>query len=233
MRPRDQQLRDHLAAEYVLGTLHGRARRRFERWLEDDRELDAAVAAWAARLFPLAQALPPVAPSARVWGAISTRIGAVQTPATARTRWWDNIGFWRSLAATAASLVVVLAVLLALPGREQGPAEGHMVMVANRQAEPLWVVSASGQQNRFKVKTLRPAGMAPEKVCVLWLIWPDGYAAPLGELPERIGSIDVRMPKGLARDPMRAQVAVSVESAGAPVTAPSRELVFKGPWVSL
>ena len=231
MKPRDKTLRDQLAAEYVLGTLNGRARSRFERWLADDRDLAAMVAAWEERLFPLADSLPPVAPSARVWGKISARIGAV--PDKPKLRWWDNIVVWRSLAATAASLVIAQAVLIALPQQQQARGE-HMVMVANRESQPLWMVSASSQQNSaFKVKTLRAAGMPPEKVCVLWLIWPDGYAAPLGELPERIGSIDVRMPKGLNRDPMKAQVAVSVESAGAPVTTPSQELVFKGPWVSL
>ena len=39
MKPRDPKLRELLAGEYVLGTLHGRARKRFKRWLEEDARL--------------------------------------------------------------------------------------------------------------------------------------------------------------------------------------------------
>jgi anti-sigma-K factor RskA len=56
----DPRLRAMLASEYVLGTLHGRARRRFERLLGEDAGLRVTVEAWQNRLTPLAEALPPV-----------------------------------------------------------------------------------------------------------------------------------------------------------------------------
>ena len=46
MNYRRPELRDRLAAEYVLGTLHGRARARLQQLLRDDPQLQARVAFW-------------------------------------------------------------------------------------------------------------------------------------------------------------------------------------------
>ena len=68
------ELRDRLAAEYVLGTLRGRARARFESLLRYDPSLRRTVAEWEASITPLAAAASEIAPPARVWQAISRRI---------------------------------------------------------------------------------------------------------------------------------------------------------------
>ena len=39
MSMRDPRVRETLAGEYVLGTLHGPARQRFERWFKEDAQL--------------------------------------------------------------------------------------------------------------------------------------------------------------------------------------------------
>ncbi len=57
MKYRDPALRDKLAAEYVLGTLRGRARARFQRLLRYDPALRRAVDAWEERLLPMALAV--------------------------------------------------------------------------------------------------------------------------------------------------------------------------------
>jgi anti-sigma-K factor RskA len=50
MKYRNELVREALAAEYALGTLQGRARRRFERSLKDDPALRRHVAGWSARM---------------------------------------------------------------------------------------------------------------------------------------------------------------------------------------
>ena len=50
MRFADETLRDKLAAEYVLGTMSARARRRFEFHLRGNPQLRRAVGQWEARL---------------------------------------------------------------------------------------------------------------------------------------------------------------------------------------
>ena len=53
---------DGLAREYVLGTLSGGARRRFERVLAQAPAAGRAVAAWQERFTVLSGGLPPMAP---------------------------------------------------------------------------------------------------------------------------------------------------------------------------
>src|SRR4029077_2827949 len=50
----DPELIDLLAAEYVLGTLRGRARQRFERVATSNTPVRAGIAFWEERLLPLA-----------------------------------------------------------------------------------------------------------------------------------------------------------------------------------
>ena len=95
MRYQNEKLRDMLAAEYVLGTLSGRVRARFQRLMQYDPQLRQAVTQWEARLNPLAGALPETAPRERVWQAIQTRIER-RAP---RRDLWSSLGFWRGFAA--------------------------------------------------------------------------------------------------------------------------------------
>ena len=82
MRYRDKpELQERLAAEYVLGTLRGRARIRFEDWARNDAAVRLRVEAWQARLSPLTETIAPVRPPRRVWKGIEARIGAASAPA--------------------------------------------------------------------------------------------------------------------------------------------------------
>src|ERR1700689_4372056 len=74
MKHDQPQLIDALAAEYVLGTLRGAARRRFERWQRGEWHVASRVRTWEVRLIPLALGLPPIAPSQELWQKIEARI---------------------------------------------------------------------------------------------------------------------------------------------------------------
>ena len=73
MKYADPRLVDHLASAYVLGTLTGGARRRFERLQRDRVDVQLAVAQWEYRLGQLAGPVRALRPSPRVWQAIAQR----------------------------------------------------------------------------------------------------------------------------------------------------------------
>ena len=82
MKHDQPQLIDALASEYVLGTLRGAARRRFERWQSEEWHIASRVRTWEARLIPLALGLPPIAPSQELWQRIEARIRAADASRT-------------------------------------------------------------------------------------------------------------------------------------------------------
>ena len=107
------QLRDALAAEYVLGTLAGRARKRFEAWLKQDAALRITVNEWETRLTPMAAAIEAVHPPERVWERVSKAIAPKVAPAKASgASLWENLAFWRGLGLTAATGFAALMVFV-------------------------------------------------------------------------------------------------------------------------
>jgi anti-sigma-K factor RskA len=119
------ELRDRLAAEYALGTLRGRARRRFERLLSGDAGLRDLVQGWEMRVNLLAESSPAVPPPPRVWDNIAQRIAAAPAAAPARPglieRLWESLGFWRGAGLLAAGAAAALAVFIALRPPGVGP----------------------------------------------------------------------------------------------------------------
>ncbi|CAB3785131.1 anti-sigma factor [Paraburkholderia fynbosensis] len=124
------KLVDLLAAEYVLGTLRGAARRRFQRYADRDASIRTAIDAWQRHLAPMAELAEPRMPPAAVWEAIERHLGlsaareaarprsGLAAPARASRGLFDNLAFWRgwAIGATAlAAIAVVVAVRALLP----------------------------------------------------------------------------------------------------------------------
>src|SRR5690349_2872835 len=95
MSDSDRDDLEDLAGEYVLGTLAGDDRVQFEARLTMDPEAARAVAAWALRLQPMAEAVTPEIPPATLWQKIVADVGLPQRPS------------WRALIAAAAAAAVI------------------------------------------------------------------------------------------------------------------------------
>src|SRR3546814_8839623 len=74
MKDENARLTHMLAAEYVLGTLVGRARHRFERLLQARADLRRELQFWEARFAPLLASSKPIPPREIVWAEIEARI---------------------------------------------------------------------------------------------------------------------------------------------------------------
>src|SRR5690348_13660835 len=84
------ELLDRLAAEYALGTLRGRARRRFERLCSQSAAARRALHRWEDHWTQLSRALSPVQPTARVWRNVSRQLFGEPSaaPRAPRRRGW-------------------------------------------------------------------------------------------------------------------------------------------------
>ena len=74
MNYEDPELINRLSAEYVLGTLRGRARQRFQRLMLSSPQVREATWQWEQQLNQIGSAITAVPPDAKVWQRISQRI---------------------------------------------------------------------------------------------------------------------------------------------------------------
>ena len=138
-------LLDRLAAEYVLQTLQGAARRRFERVLLESPAARRAVWQWEATLSEIAARDDASVPDPRVWRRIERQLHGE----TARTRWWQSLPLLRAwgLGATAAALALAIALSLQAPVPDGVSAE-RVAVVNDASASPLWIIGVNARYRR-------------------------------------------------------------------------------------
>jgi len=221
-RPDRAQRLEALAAQYALGTLSPRARRRLVHIARRDPRVAQVLSQWELRLASLASAAPPVTPPPRVWDNIAARLGLASAragPSRAAFGWWRGLALASSLAA------IVLAIALStLRPEPAGPS--LVVVLAGADARPALVATGSGDARTLTFKAVVPLGVASDRALELWAL-PEG-AAPrsLGLIPSS-GTGAIRVPAA-ALDRIPA-LAVSLEPAGgSPTGAPTGPVLYSG-----
>ena len=223
------ELRERLAAEYALGTLRGRARARLKRWMRDDAELAREVAKWEARLAPLAQAVAPVAPPARVWNALQNRL-EVNPKGARRMSFsvWKALGWMASGAAAA-----LIAVTLLLPSLRDTTPAAYVAVLSDAKTNRAVLVATAGQaDNVLRVNTLDPSIQVSGRSLELWALPRDGKPKSLGVIgsAERAAlRLDAPADKSLGNVPA---LAISLEpQGGSPTGQPTGPVLYSGPCV--
>ncbi|MFA9461560.1 anti-sigma factor [Thiohalorhabdus sp. Cl-TMA] len=221
-----------------MGTLHGKARVRFERLLAVDADLRIKTQKWEERLAPLAEEAHPERPPEAVWTHIRDRLPtsdplrpAAPADKPRISHWWDSLAFWRGLAA--AALLLLAFVSWSGLGVHPGLAPERIAVISNARQEPVWVLSTGSPAGLLRVRTVQAPGMGPGRVCPLWLQWDGGKEVRrIAILPEEKGSSTFRIPENMPLD--RARLAVSVEPAGdLPQEGPRGRLIYQGNWTRL
>ncbi|HEV7578223.1 MAG TPA: anti-sigma factor [Caldimonas sp.] len=216
---------DALAAEYVLGTLRGGARRRFESLLPAHAVLRAATLAWQERLMPLTGVVEPVQPAGEVWRRISDRLDRRKSAVAGA---WQRLSFWRGLTAFASIAAIGLAVLLATP-RAVAPPIVVVLAATNAAASgvaaaPI-VASISGDGTTLVTRPIVPVALRPDRSLELWAVPAQGAPRSLGVLPGGGGVVALRAKVLAGADTL----AVTIEPAGgSPTGAPTGPIVYAG-----
>jgi anti-sigma-K factor RskA len=229
------ELRDRLASEYVLGTLHGPARRRFQRLMQGDARMRIAVERWEQRLMPMGGALEAPVPSPKVWEAIAARVAPAQRPA-AQPGWFERWFGVRALGGMAAGLMMGVGAMLVVPQLDRAPQseqqlpESYAGFLQDAQGRPTMLVSSLRHGKVVDIKLLQPVAVQPDQVLQLWGLPKDGAPLPLGVVPAQgKGRITIN---GTSEQWLSkvTELAVSVETRGrAPVPAPTTPFILRGP----
>lgn len=224
MKTLSRDLAHRLAGEYVLGTLRGRARARFEAHMRADPAVAAIVRAWEAQLTPLAESVAPVEPPARVWQAIEARIApAASAPA--------GLGFWRAFGLLAGGVASVL--LAAFLWLSQGPrGEPLFIVVLNSADTVPHALVSMHSPDILRVRMVKPIEGVEGRDLELWVVPKEGAPRSLGVMPNDKGDMTIRITSSDPRVRGAQSLAVSVEPrGGSPTRQPTGPVVLSGPIV--
>ncbi len=223
---------DALAAQYALGTLPGRARRRLAAVSRRDASVAAAISAWENRLCGLAAGLTPITPAPRVWDAIRGRLGIGETgagrAASSRRPWWASLSLWRTLATVGFVLAFAFGITLFAP-RTERPAEQVVVVLAGPDAKPALIATADRGSRFLNVKAVAPVPIASDRSLELWMLPQGQDPRSLGLIPAAgVGRVTLAAPVGIVLQNIPA-LAVSLEPAGgSPTGKPTGPVLYTG-----
>lgn len=225
MRFDDARLVDALCGEYLLGTLRGLARRRFERALREDPRVALRLTHWERLFAPRYSKMAEVQPSQGVWKQLERELGLSRY----RPAWHRRLGFWRGFAA-AVSLAAVFGIALQLGiGIAPEPQQVTIAQLAGKADAPGVLAIASSDRTTLHLQPARPVIAGPAQSYELWLIPAEG-GAPLSLAV--LGNLEARIPVAPAharRMTIGAKLAVSVEPAGgSPTGAPTGPVIMAG-----
>jgi anti-sigma-K factor RskA len=204
MKSGNRELLDRLAAEYVLGTLRGGARRHFERWLRSP-QVRAMVHEWEGRLAGLEPHAQRATPPAAAWQGIERRL-ELRKVGKSPLRW----------AAIAAS-VLLFAVAGIFVFRESftvsAPAATQVAEISAADRTIYWRVELL-EGGTLSVEARAPHALESGQALELWALPEQGNPVSLGLLPtsgSQSHSLTQTQRAALAR---AKQIAVSLEPRG-------------------
>ncbi|QYF95262.1 anti-sigma factor [Massilia sp. PAMC28688] len=226
-------LRQKLSAEYVLGTLKGGARRRFEGWMHQDADLRNTVAQWQQRLAPMAEFAGSVTPPKSVWTGIERRLN-LRPQKAAGWKFWlnENLAFWRSLGMVSTGLAAMLMVVV-LSGRSvDTPTVSYVATLTDEKAQNAMVVTADARNRALDVRVLTSAAVAADKSLHLWAVPKSGKPRSLGVLADNRGRF--KLPENaISSDVMLLAVTLEPKGGSPDPNGPTGPILYKGNWVQL
>ncbi|HWU85341.1 MAG TPA: anti-sigma factor [Rhodocyclaceae bacterium] len=240
MRP---ELLNQLAGAYVIGTLRGRARLRFERLCQQSPAARMAVQTWEAELTRLAVSVPAREPSPQLWQRIARQLGHVDT--TPARNWWN---LFMPAASFAFGLLMAVGLMQLYPGllplKETAPPVAMSVsantglpasyvgLLLDAQGKPAVLASALRHGKTLSLKLLQAVQVPADKVAVVWAFSKDGRATRLGTIPKE-GKLAFEMANTAeALLSATTRLGVSFEDGTALPNAPG-ELILSGHCVKL
>ena len=217
---------ESLAGEYVLGTLHGRARRRFESLMRDRADVRYAVWVWERSLHGMAANLAPVQPRRRVWKTIRRRVGRSQ-PARSGTLTWFR---WAATTLPAVAVVAWLAMTQVFV-----PAPDRMAVFAAADAAAMWIVNADLDEGVLMAEAIAPPDTEANSSYELWVLPATGNPVSMGLMQTDIGSWEASLSdQALESLADSVTLAISVEpQGGSPTGLPTGPVVYTADLVRL
>jgi anti-sigma-K factor RskA len=224
MRPLEHpETIDLLAAEYVLGTLRGPARRRFESWRASLPLVQERCRFWEENLMPLAKGLRPVQPAPHVWLGIRARLNLARSEEPRRRR-------PARMFAIAASILLVAGLSALLYWRSTQPAISELATISGTSGHSLWRIEIYGKRGQMIVRAGQLPAPPNDRDYELWALPTGGKPVSLGLMP--VAGTTQRTLTPLQQQALAntQQIAVTVEpKGGSPTGQPTTTPIYVVP----
>ena len=245
-RYQDQVVIDHLASNYVLGTLSETVRKRTQKLcqLPQNRTLSERIIYWENKLSSLIDDVPELAPKTQIWEQIEGSIssGGIRSEAAVtgiktrevdhKTSVWSFFGFPISHFVTAFSLL--LAVFLGISHIQETEPLGTLSYVAvmtDDNEKPQVVAATYGESQTLLLDILDLPDIDSEESYELWVTSKtDRQTRSLGIIPSGIDSFSRELTIAewrLIKDSDSLLITVE-EAGGSSIGSPMGDMISKG-----
>jgi anti-sigma-K factor RskA len=239
MNYNNPQLISALAAEYVLGTLRGKARERFESLKFGNEDVAREINYWEAHLNEMALHLKPIQPRDYVLQNIRQRLGftgseeikpdslgnesnVVQLKADSQKASNVNVAWkWWSGLATAAALILAVFVTTNLDLVKEQQAES-IAVISNAEAKALWSIDVLNTEIRVKVTASVPR--LANNDYELWIVPASGGAPISLGVMQQSGEFYLSKPSDFDNIEIAALAVSKEPKGGSPTGAPTEVL---------
>jgi anti-sigma-K factor RskA len=236
----NQRLQHKLAAEFVLGTLRGGARRRFNTWLQTDPHLQQIVREWQAHLMPMMEFSTPKVPQAQVWHNIEKRLKlGAERGQRAFFRFLHELQFWRGLSLVASAALILMTVFVFKPQESSLPSEMYVATLSDDKAQPIAVISSDSKRRQVLLRFVNRPQVANNQSLELWSISKEGKIRSLGLVDQVTNAADttgavlrINLPEGVTNaTPQLLAISLEPKGGSGNPEKPSGPILFKGNWL--
>ncbi len=230
MRYDNPELMNILSAEYVLGTLKGGARRRFEQLILKNTALLDNSRWWEKQLNLFIYAVPEKTPPQRVWKNIQSQL----FKKSSRHHFWLDFS---KLVSAALFASIATFLILQSPNDTSFDKYKSVAILANSTLGSGWqlsLIETEDGKTVLKAYSLNELVLKPTSSYELWLL-PEKNGKPisLGLLPQQ-GNEELVVASYMLDKLNNSHLAVSVEPVGgSPTGQPTGEVIYQGTLINI
>jgi len=233
-RYQNPELFEQLAIEYAVGSMQGRARKRFEALMDTHFYLRAVVDAYENKFAHLVELLPDAQPSNKVWNNIEAHIQASSNTdeKAVKTPWWKT-SFFKQGFGLAAMALIVSAVLLFNPMTITPTATATVysaVLETTDSNEPVAITKIRKSDMKLMVDIMKPLDINDNMELTLWCHPKNGgMPMKMGTISKN-GKTEIKISKKEWQNMKDVgELAISIEPKGNhTIREPSGKVLLKG-----
>lgn len=254
---------EHLASQFVLGTLSNLVHKRVIKLCKDNKRLENRISFWQEKLISIDQKTVELPPSDQSWSIIADTLNldldTAKSPMTEKnkkpehvkesllskvTNFFSNslssISFFSTpmnrLTTAFSVVVIVLATLIVNPVLKKGDQLSYVAVLTEEDGSAHLVASTYGESKKLVVNVVNMPSIEKEQAFELWVVSKtDAQARSLGVIPQGKKLIEQQLTQAQWRliKDSDSLIVTMEEAGGSPIGEPSEYIVSRGLCVRL